>query len=100
MGLFAGVQFQNRWTAYLVPIMGLFMSDCILGFHSPMPIIYGLFILSVELGTAVQVRRFGTLGLTGVTLVNSTLFFFIGFAQWRRTDPKVFLRLKTIANRL
>ena len=51
VALFAGSYFEKRWLAILLPLIALFVSDCILGFHDLMLYVYGAFIVVTFLGS-------------------------------------------------
>lgn len=52
----------------------MLISDALIGFHSHMPVVYGLFLLTVLIGFAMRGRaKMGT--VVGASLLSSTLFF-------------------------
>jgi hypothetical protein len=82
MALFAGAQLDSKRVAVLVPLMALFLSDLLIGFHNTMFFVYGAVALVTLLG------RFGWArwqwkGLVGLSLLSSLLFFAItNFGVW------------------
>jgi len=82
IALFGGAHFSKRWLAFAVPLMALFISDLLLGFHGFMVPVYVSFALVVVLGTLLKDRvRFGN--VLGATITGSLLFFLItNFAVW------------------
>ena len=82
IALFGGAQFTNKWAAFLVPLVAMFLSDLVLGLHALIPIIYACFALSVCLGFWLRRHR-SAIRVLCMTLLASALFFFItNFAVW------------------
>ena len=74
IALFGGALFSNRALAFVMPLVAMLVSDAIIGFHSHMAVVYGLFLLVVLIGFALRDRvKMGT--VIGASLVSSTLFF-------------------------
>ena len=63
--------FVNRWVAFLIPIVSLFISDLFLGLHSTIPFVYGSFILIALLGRYVKKINILTV------LLSSSIFFLV-----------------------
>lgn len=63
--------FINRWVAFLIPIVSLFISDLFLGLHSTIPFVYGSFILIALLGRYVKKINILTV------LLSSSIFFLV-----------------------
>lgn len=82
MALFGGASFaQKRW-AFVVPLMALFVSDWVLGFHQLMPVVYGSFALIVCIGFWLRRRR-TVVPIAGAALASSVLFFLLtNFGVW------------------
>ncbi len=83
LALFAGATFSRRLAAVLVPLLVLFLSDLIIGFHETMAAVYASFVVVACLGFWLRghTRSIGRLGLTAVT--GSVLFFLLtNFAVW------------------
>lgn len=82
MALFGGAYFANRWLSVAVPLLAMLLADFFLGFHSGMPVIYGVILLISVLGFAlrgkVSVLRVASFGLMGATL----FFVVTNFAVW------------------
>jgi hypothetical protein len=82
MALFAGAQLDSKRVAVFVPLMALFLSDLVIGFHDTMLFVYGAVALVALVG------RFGWAqwrwkGLAGLSLFSSLLFFGItNFGVW------------------
>jgi hypothetical protein len=82
IALFGGKNFSSKIMAFLVPLLALFITDLVLGFHSTMPYVYGAFILTVLLGMLLK-NNFNYTKLLGLSLSSSTLFFIItNFGVW------------------
>ena len=54
IALLSSKGFANRWVAFLIPIVSLFISDLFLGLHTTIPFVYGSFILIALLGRYVK----------------------------------------------
>ncbi len=82
VALFGGALFTNRGLAFLVPLAAMLVSDAIIGFHSHVPVIYGLFILTVLIGFALRDRI--SLGSVAAASIGSSILFFLGsnFVVW------------------
>lgn len=63
--------FANRWIAFLIPIVSLFISDLFLGLHTAIPFVYGSFILIALLGRYVKKINILTV------LLSSSIFFLV-----------------------
>jgi hypothetical protein len=82
IALFGGAHFSKRWLAFLVPLLALFVSDMIIGFHSFMLPVYLSFGLVVLLGGLLKGRIRPVTVIAG-SLGASLLFFLItNFAVW------------------
>lgn len=74
IALFGGAMFSSRALAFLLPLGVMLISDALIGFHAHMPVIYGLFLVTVLIGFAMRGRaKMGT--AIGASLLSSTLFF-------------------------
>lgn len=76
IALFGGALFTNRGLAFLLPLVAMFVSDVIIGFHSHMLVIYGLFILTVLIGFALRDRI--SMGSVVAASLGSSVLFFLG----------------------
>ena len=82
MALFGGAYFSNKKIAFAVPLIAMFITDLILGFHNTMIAVYIAFALMVVIGmTMIKRKKAGNIVLAAVT---ATVFFFIitNFAIW------------------
>jgi len=82
LAVFGVATFDDVRAAYVVPLLGLFASDCALGFYPGMAVVYGSFVLVGSLGYFLRRRR--TVARTvAVTLAGAGAFFAItNFAVW------------------
>lgn len=81
MALFGGMYLEKKY-AFILPLIALFLSDLLLGFHTTMPFVYGSFILSGLIGMWIKKNRTGKRTILGI-LLSSVLFFFItNFGVW------------------
>jgi hypothetical protein len=82
MALFGGAQFGNKRAAFLVPLMGLALSDIVLGFYPITPVVYGSFALMVGLGFWVRRGRSGQ-RVAIAAIAGAILFFMLtNFGVW------------------
>ena len=82
MALFAGAHFDDRRTAFLVPLVAMLVSDLVLGFHSSMFLVYLAFMFTVALGFWVKHHR-SVLTVASAALASSVMFFLLtNFGAW------------------
>ncbi len=82
IALFAGVQFDKKSQAFLVPLLSLLLSDAILGFHNQMLFVYAAIAGIVLVGFAVIKHR-STAAIATASLTGSVLFFIVtNFGVW------------------
>lgn len=87
MSLFAGAYLRNRYTAVLIPIAAMLISDAFTGFSGWMfpeqvAVVYGSFALIALIGTTLNNDK-GILRIGASTLAGSILFFVTtNFAVW------------------
>lgn len=88
MALFGGAYITNKRLAFLIPILALFLSDCILqvisgyGFHNTMLFVYGSFAITVALG--FYLRENNKSGRVALFSILSSVIFFVltNFGTW------------------
>lgn len=82
MALFGGAYLANKKLSIILPLVALFLSDLVIGFHSTMFFVYGAFALAGVLGWFLREER--SMGrLVGCALATSLLFFVISnFGVW------------------
>ena len=59
MALFGGAHFSDKRLAFAVPLIAMFLSDLLLGFHIYLPFVYASFALIVGVGFLLQMHRRG-----------------------------------------
>jgi hypothetical protein len=82
MALFGGAYFSNKKLAFAIPLIAMFLTDLILGFHNTIIAVYIAFALMVVIGmTMIKKKKAGNIILAAVT---ATVMFFIitNFAFW------------------
>ena len=87
---FGGASFASKRAAFLVPLLGLFLSDLVLGFYSITPVIYGSFALITCLGLWLRQRQ-SVSRIAGAAVVSALLFFVLtnfGVWAWENLYPK------------
>ena len=82
LALFGGASFADKRAAFVVPLLGLVLSDLMLGFYSITPFVYGGFALIVALG--LWLRRRKSVGSVACAAVAGALLFFVvtNFGVW------------------
>lgn len=58
IALFSGAMVRDRRLAFLFPVLVMFATDAIIGFHKLSPLVYASFLLSVLIGRTVVGARF------------------------------------------
>lgn len=85
VALFGGAYFNKKWAAYLVPLLAMFITDLILGFHATMWAVYISFVLIVGLGM-VMIKQKKVTNIFLASVSASVLFFVItNFGLWIST---------------
>ena len=79
MALFGGAHFIQKRTAFMVPLLAMFMSDLVIagGYHAMLPIVYACFVLTVCLGMLIRLKK-SPLSI-GIAALSSSILFFINF---------------------
>ena len=81
LAIFGGAYLPNKRTALLLPIIIMFFSDLIIGFHSQIYAIYGTIIKLTLLRNTKKTKNIKNLAITGFT--GSVIFFIItNFSVW------------------
>lgn len=82
IALFGGAHFRNRFSAFAVPLVVLFLSDLFIGFHRTMPFVYVGFSIIVLMGMLLRNRR-SVLAVCCLSLATSLVFFVVSnFGFW------------------
>src|SRR5258706_1270900 len=76
MALFAGAYFQNKKLAYAMPLITMFLTDLILGFHKIMIPVYASFVFTVFIGTMIANRK-NIFTVAVGSLTSSVVFFLV-----------------------
>lgn len=77
IALLSSKGFDNRWVAFLIPLLSLFISDLFLGLHDTIPFVYASFVLIALLGHSVNKIKPTTV------LMSSSVFFVVSnFGVW------------------
>ena len=82
LSLFGGASFGRKRAAFLLPLLGLFLSDLVLGFYSITPFVYASFALIVGLGRWLRRRK--DFSRTAFAALAGALLFFVvtNFGVW------------------
>lgn len=82
MALFGGTYYSSKKMAFIVPMIIMALSDCVLGFHYLVPAVYGSFLLITAAGFVLSKKvTFGR--VLGASIFASVSFFVItNFAEW------------------
>ncbi|MBC7465317.1 MAG: hypothetical protein H7256_04940 [Bdellovibrio sp.] len=82
VALFSGAYFSKKYFAVLVPLMGLFISDLMIGLHNQMLPVYFSYALIVALGCTLQVNS-PRVRTAMTSIAGACLFFLItNFTSW------------------
>ena len=81
MAIFGGAFLTNKRTALCIPVIAMFLSDLIIGFHSQIYAVYLCIIVLSLLGNMIEKRNILNLGIVGIS--GSLLFFIVtNFSVW------------------
>lgn len=82
MALFGGASFNQRSSAFLVPLFAMLLTDAIIGFHANMWAVYLSFALIAVLGMRLK-NKISVARVLGSSLLGSLVFFLLtNFAVW------------------
>ncbi len=82
MAIFAGVFFEKKYFAFIIPATIMLISDAFIGFHDTMWAVYGAFGLSALIAISLR-NKVNFLTMTGASLASSLVFFILtNFAVW------------------
>ena len=81
LAIFGGAYFPNRIFAITLPVIAMFLSDLIIGFHSQIYAVYGTIIALSLLGNMVKTKNIKNLAITGFS---GSIIFFVttNFSVW------------------
>ncbi len=95
MALTGGVYLTDKRLAFIVPLLALFISDCLLelttgwGFHNTMIYVYASFALTTLIGIYIR-NKIGIQAIIAASLFSSVLFFIItNFGVWAANGAKL-----------
>ncbi len=89
MALFGGAYFGKKFLAFSIPLLAMFLSDLLIGFHDGMIAVYMAFAITVSIGLILGKRLTAT-RIIGASLISSVIFFLItNFAAWL-TSPHLY----------
>ena len=74
IALFGGVYISKKWLAFLIPMLAMFLSDCMIGFHTYLFSVYISFAITVAIGLLLR-KKTNIWSVVGASLVSSILFF-------------------------
>ena len=81
LAIFGGAYLPNKITALFLPIIAMFLSDLIIGFHSQIYAVYAIIITLSLLGNIIEKKNILNLSIVGVS--GSLLFFIVtNFSVW------------------
>lgn len=81
MALFGGAYFTNKKLAFAIPLIAMFLTDLILGYHSTIIAVYISFALIVVIG--MMIERKNVRSIATASIAAAVLFFLItNFAFW------------------
>jgi hypothetical protein len=94
VALFAGCYLKDRKLALLVPFTALLLTDCVIGLHSLLPVVYACFGFTVWLGMRLASAPEGSVEkhvqpkrVLGGALLSALCFFVVtNFAVWASTS--------------
>lgn len=82
MALFAGTYYERKRFAFAIPIVALFLSDLVLGFHALMPAVYLSFVITVVIGSTIK-NHVSVKNIALGAMASTVIFFLItNFAAW------------------
>lgn len=82
MALFGGAYFSNKKLSFIIPLVAMFVSDCLIGFHNTIVYVYVSFILITIIGIFIS-KNINARNIVLASLTSSFLFFIISnFGVW------------------
>ena len=86
MALFSGVYFTNRYAALIIPLVAMFLSDWVLGFHNTMLFVYGAMLAAGFIGFVIR-DKVTPIKVVLASVSGSLLFFIVtNFGVWWAND--------------
>lgn len=82
LALFSGACMPNRWLSLLIPMIAMFATDLVLGFHNTIWAVYFAFTITTMLGWVISKQQSAG-SIATMSIVSSLIFFFItNAAMW------------------
>ena len=82
ISIYAGIKFNNKYLALVVPIFSMVISDFFIGFHSSMLAVYGCIVLNVFIGIFFS-RKFTLIKYIYLSFIGACIFFIVtNFSVW------------------
>jgi len=82
IALFGGATLSDKRLAFIIPLLAMFLSDLVLGFHNTLIYVYVSFVLIAFIGLLIR-NNVKVHTVLIASLVSSTLFFLISnFGVW------------------
>ncbi len=82
MALFGGAYFSDKRLAFIIPLIAMFLSDLVLGFHSTQLVVYGCFMLITVIGFRLKDNK-SVSEIAMASVAGSIIFFTLtNFAVW------------------
>ena len=83
LSLFGAAYLKDKKFAFFVPVVIMFLSDCVLGFHKTMFFTYGSFALISFVGFSIFENKISTARVLVASLSASLIFFVVtNFGVW------------------
>ena len=76
MALFSGANFKDKRFAFLLPVIVMFLTDLIIGFHFSMLPVYACFTFTVWVGIRIKKNQ-NLIAIATGSLISSVVFFLI-----------------------
>lgn len=82
IAIFGGAYINRKALAFILPVIAMFVSDLIIGFHTTMVAVYVAMMVSVGIG--MMLRNRVKIGNVAIASVSSSIVFFLitNFAAW------------------
>ena len=86
IAIYAGIKFDNKYLALIVPIFSMVISDFFIGFHSSMLAVYFCIVLNVFIGIFFS-KKFTLIKYMYLSFLGACVFFVItNFSVWLLSD--------------
>ena len=82
ISIYAGIKFNNKYLALLIPILSMVISDLFIGFHSSMLAVYICIVMNVFIGIFF-IKRFTLLNYMYLSFLGACIFYIVtNFSVW------------------